>query len=1216
MEQKIAELNSPQMASMLKEAILSQEIVTPDSLDQLLANRDNDVDQAKKQIQAICYAVDYQKKALVVFDTYTNQTLHEIPLPSQYKSFNPDEFDSWGTSISIMGLDEIQKEYDIPFDKNSLYGLAIAGEKIYLYNSDIEKQNFLAVTDKFIFGANSKIKNSSLPYDMYFSKNREILCLANRDEGKINIFSTKENKFIDEVSIRAVGSLKAINIAISDSKKTIYITDNQSPIINTYDLNTKKLTKKNLALLGILGNICLSSDEKTLFTIILKPEPNFKALDIENFNELKAFTPKGDFFSLGDSPCDLVAVAPNSHFVFYMTYLNDPNPFTPVITVVDIEKNKAIKRFSIKDETKPILLSFLAENPIGAVNKTLEELLVENGYFTFNRLRDFKLALLNNNEDAVSKIRGQLATDKEEAEVAIEDEVEVETEIIEIEPMKKEEPQIVVGKPVPKKTKHVIIPVQANKQIKEILVGSFWQKTEIDLTELEEEQDRLEKTADMIRKKLEYYDLEIVDIKNYFGRYSMETIIQRDYILEMLHEEESIKRQKITSAPTNCSNCTAPLYGAWECPVCGLVYEKPEDAIKRKLASFEPIANLPKGHFFVLDQEKGLLLEMDNYRVPIWSVSKDDLEIKSITRAYRLDNKNTMIFDKEGNHIFEISPRGREVWKFDLNNENTDVTYSEAFSILEDSELILADTHAHTMIEFTLDGKIVWSYGSKGNSGKEHGFLNTPTDVQKTYEGTYLITDSANNRVLEVKREINVEKGEYEVKIIWEYSEGLNNPVQAFKEIDGDILILDKGNKRIVKININKGVIWEYSTSNQPENHKIDHPQSFLRMKNKDIVIVGDNKVVEVFQDKFDGKVIWSESLDDLEARITLRVTKDGIKKSKEDTKVSGRFGKSAHDLFTEKTAKKKTINASHYMRKKGEKAEEELIVDEKKEELERIIEERKKANERKFEGEKPSVIFSEGKEPLPFPVLIIDKNENRIILSNRNAEIKWQYGDLASHHLIRPQSLEITPDRTIIVGDTTRAFELNIVTKKVLWEHEGRVKYAIKLKTGNFLVCDEKTSSVLELDQANNIIWAHKEERTPTHAVRLSNGNTLITISASHYVKEVNPKGEVVWMFGGIKKVGSDQNHLSAPEHASRLTNGNTLIADTRNSRVIEVSPEGEVVWKYQGNSQMLLISPTYATRLKDGNTYIVHSNYKHILEVDSEGKQVWRLIMPAAKK
>ncbi|GIW22283.1 MAG: hypothetical protein KatS3mg068_1290 [Candidatus Sericytochromatia bacterium] len=59
-----------------------------------------------------------------------------------------------------------------------------------------------------------------------------------------------------------------------------------------------------------------------------------------------------------------------------MTYLNDPNPYTPVITVIDLEKGKASKRFSIKDETKPILIGFYEENKLGLVNISLEKFLV------------------------------------------------------------------------------------------------------------------------------------------------------------------------------------------------------------------------------------------------------------------------------------------------------------------------------------------------------------------------------------------------------------------------------------------------------------------------------------------------------------------------------------------------------------------------------------------------------------------------------------------------------------------------------------------------------------------------------------------------------------------------------------------------------------------------------------------------------------------------
>ena len=1223
MDQKLAELNSEEMSLLLKDSLVEQGLISQETLDTILSERDENVEVAKKQIQAICYAIDYKQNKLIVFDTCTNETLFSTDMPSKAKRYNQDEFETWGTSIAILGLEEIQKEGDIPFNKNSLYGIAFNDEKTYLYNSDLNKQRMLALTDKYIFGANAKAKNSSLPYDLFLSKNKKLLCISNRDEGTVYIFDIKERKFIHEISIRAAGSTKCINITISDSKKLIYLTDNQSPVLYSYELDTKKLNKKSLSNLGILGNICLTPDEKAIYTIIIKPEQGFKLLNADTFEELKSLPPKGDFFSLGDAPCDLLTLSPDNKNIFYMTYLNDPSPYTPVITVIDIEKNKAVKRFSIKDETKPINLAFKDENPVGIANKSFEEALVEKGEFTFNKLRDLKLALMNNNEEEIAKLKKQMQQEMGEkkgiSENTEEGEAkEVEHEIIDIEQIQHEEPKIVVGVPVPKKTKHVIIPMKANQQIKDILIGSFWQKTEIDLTEIAEEDKRLDQIADNIRKKLEYYDIEIIEIKNYFDRFHLETIIQRDYILEMLHEEDSIKRQKLVASPANCMNCSAPMYGAWECPVCGFTYEKPEDAIKKQIASLEPLSNLQKGYFFILDQERGIIIELDNYKIPIWSISKEDMDMKSINRVFRLDNKNTMILDKENNTLVEISPKGRESWKYEPEDEYSKLNNPSAYTILAENEILVADTDNHRIFEAHLDGEIIWEYGEKGKPGDNFNFLNFPTDIQKTYDGTYLITDSGNNRVIELKREMNIETAQYEIKVLFEYNEGFNNPTQAYKEIDGKVLVLDKGNNRLVQVDNQHGILWEFNVSNLDDIHKITNPQSFLRLKNKDILVVGNGKVIEILpNDNGGGKILLSETIESIEARTTYRVTKEDIKKSKAKygaKAYQGKFGKPKHEELAEKKeTKKKTGSIAHYMRKVGDgKTEEELIVDEKNQELEKLIEERRQSLNGKFEGENPHVLLTPHKEVLPLPVLIIDKNKNRLLVANRAGDILWMYGELKEHKLIKPQNIEITSDKTIILTDVDKVVEIKMSNRKIIWKYDCRARFATKLKNGNILLCDEKNFKVIELDREYNIVWEQKQEKSPTHAVRLSNGNTLITASSSHTVREINEAGEVVWLFGENKKAGNGDHHLSYPEHASRLANGNTLITDTKNARILEISPEGEPVWRYKGNSSSLITLPTYSARLKDGNTYIIHSNYKHILEVDQNGSQVWRMVMP----
>jgi DNA-binding beta-propeller fold protein YncE len=1225
LDQKLEELNSGEMSELLKESLVNQSLVEKEIMDQIISERDKAIDEAKKQIQATCYLVDYQTKKLRVFDTYTNQDIALVELPNKNFNFNPDDFDQWGTSVVINDLEEIQKEGDIPFHLSHKYGLAIQNDICYLYNTDIEKQGLLAITNQFIFGGNHKSKSSNLPYDMYFSPDYKILCLSNRDEGKVYIFDTKTNTFTDDISVRSSGSHKTINVSIAPKLGKIFITDNATTNVTVYDIPTKKMIKKNLGS-GILGNICITPNEDSLYVVITKPESNLKSFNPNTFDEIKSFAPKGEYFSLSDDPCDLLTISSDKKYLFSMTYLNEPVPFTPVLTAIDLEKKKAVKRFSIKDETKPITIAFKAENPIGIANKSLEEILVEKGMFTFNKLRDMKLSILaakDKGEDSLIK------TSEESEEENKEEFVEVEQQALEIEPMKEAPPPEYGDGIIPKKTKHVIIPVAANKQIADILIGSFWQQHEIDLTENKEHENMVNNLADSIRRKIEYYDLEIVNKKNFVENYSMETIIQREFILEMLHEEESIKRQQVTSSPSHCMNCASPMYGAWECPVCGFTYEKPEDALRRKIASLEPLANLQKGHFFVLDSDNGILMEVDNYKIPIWLVTKEAVELQSISQAFRLDNKNTLILDGVSGNWIELSPKGRVVWQYikeDEEKPQTILSNPNSYSITEESHLLVADTENHRVMEMDLDGNIIWQYGITGSEGIEYNALNRPTDFQKTYDETYLVVDSGNNRVIELERKLNITTGDYDLKIIWQYGnvdkisgsgEGnevnqLNKPLTAYKEIDGKIYILDAGNQRLIQVTDRNEIVWEYNTKNEHEEVNILNPIRFTKLKNKDLLIVGDGKLVQVYPSE--NKIMWYIGVDQLTQKTTYRVESEAVKKLKAKygkKAYVGKFGKAKHEEFIENKEKKKKVNVSRYMNAEGQKSTEE-INDEKAKQLEEMMNKSKEPS--KATPDKPHAITSDGFEPLPMPVLTIDKSEHKVLLLNRKAEILWSYEE-KDNKQFRPLYAEITMDKTLLVTDSARVFEVDMKSKKIIWEHPCHARSSVKLKNGNYLIPDERESKVLEVTKNHEIVWEHYCKKPPFYASRLSNNNTLITLSMGHIVEEIDSEYVTVWSFGQFEKAGNDNIHLSYPEHAARLKNGNTLITDTGNSRLIEISPLGDIVWKYAGDIKNILVAPLSATKLKDGHTYIIHANYRQIIEIDNDKKLVWKLVLPSKK-
>ncbi len=1217
--------NSEEMTTMLKKALVNKSLVQNDVIEEIIKERDQALDEARKFIQGTCYSIDYKKKKLRVFDTYTNQDISLVDLPGNSGKFDPDEFDTWGTSAVIINLDELQKEGDIPFHKEADYGLAIRGNKSYLHNPEIEKQNLLAITNQYIFGGKPKGKNSNLPFDMYLSRDNKTLCLSNRDQGKVYIFDTVSNTFTDEINVRQAGSSsKTINVAISAKNKKIFITDNSTPVLTIYETDTKKVNKKSLNS-GVLGNICLTPDENVIYVVIIKPEPNLKTFSVSDFKELKSFPPKGEYFSIGDDPCDLLTLSSDEKYVLSMTYLNDPMPFTPVLTVIDIEKSKAVKRFSIKDETKPIVIAFREENPLGGANKTLEELLVEKGLFTFNKLRELKRSImLGEGEEAEQS--------EEERKIEAEKEgfITVESQSLEIE-VKKERPKSIDLGLAPQKVKHVILPKSANKHIIEILLGNFWQRNEIDLSEIPEAYKKLEELADRTRKKLEYYDLEIIKLKNFFETYGIDTTIQRQFILEMVEEEESTSRQEVKSAPSNCVNCGAPMLGLWECMACGFSYEKPEDALRRKQASLDSLANLNKGHYFALDNESGFLLEVDNYKIPVWEVKKEELDLKSITEVVRLDNRNTLVLDTEGNTILELTPKGKTTWKYKAEDDYSSLNKPKGFSVLSNNDLLIADTDNHRVMEMDFDGTIIWQYGIKGVEGTEFNTLNSPNSIQKTYDGNYLISDTGNNRLIEISRELDTESGVYNIKKIWQYGnadnklgqgEGnglnqLNQPTMAFRNIDGDVMILDKGNKRVIEIDHNDELKWEYKTTSDQPQINIENPTRCTRLKNKDLLVIGDNKMVQVFINKTEEKIIWFSSFEELAHKTTFRVTKDGITKTKAKYGTSSRYASKFDDesnIVKKKREEKKIASTNRYMKKVEEpKVEEikpqevEILEDNTNQEVVEEITQPKKHDD------KPRIVLTKGEKVISLPILIIDKFEKRINLYNREGNTVWSYGE--NGELNNPRSVEITPNRTLLVCDEHSVFELDMVTKEKLYSHSVKACSAVYLANHNILIADESNLKVYEITKDNQIVWEYYADKPASYAIRLSNAHTLITYPLSHIVKEVDNDYNIIWSFGEENKPGNDNNHLASPEHAIRLKNGNTLITDTKNARVIEISNSGEIVWNYSGSSLTKLISPNFAHRLKDGNTYIMHTNHRQIIEISSDSKVVWRIIMPSKK-
>ena len=131
-----------------------------------------------------------------------------------------------------------------------------------------------------------------------------------------------------------------------------------------------------------------------------------------------------------------------------------------------------------------------------------------------------------------------------------------------------------------------------------------------------------------------------------------------------------------------------------------------------------------------------------------------------------------------------------------------------------------------------------------------------------------------------------------------------------------------------------------------------------------------------------------------------------------------------------------------------------------------------------------------------------------------------------------------------------------------------GQFRRARVTAQGTYLVSSMSMNRVVEYDRDFKEIWRY-EIPSPWAAVRLKSGNTLITDEKESLTREVNPKGETVWEFRCKTDLPDAYQFASAPQTCTRLANGNTIFTSRgkggHGPQLIEVTPAKKVVWVLQ---------------------------------------------------
>ncbi len=276
---------------------------------------------------------------------------------------------------------------------------------------------------------------------------------------------------------------------------------------------------------------------------------------------------------------------------------------------------------------------------------------------------------------------------------------------------------------------------------------------------------------------------------------------------------------------------------------------------------------------------------------------------------------------------------------------------------------------------------------------------------------------------------------------------------------------------------------------------------------------------------------------------------------------------------------------------------------------------------------------------PLPYPVLIADQGNHRLLLVSPTKKVLWQYPPSgpkapAAAGAAPAEFVSFAPDggSVIATGEHESVLErIDFYTRTVLW-HFGQVGHAgggssrldrptagYLLKNGNVLVADVGNCRELLINPAGRVaaVWGQPQSgfcQTDT-ARRLfgypngdqpqANGDILMTFGSGDRIALLSSQGAVIWdkpaptLYGGV---ASD---------AQMAAGGDVLITGYGHpGAVVLWNPQtGAVLWQYHVTSGPgALADPTLALPLPGGNVLVTDSGNNRVVVIDPQtGAIVW---------
>lgn len=889
--------------------------ISREKLQQRVQEQTQQYQKALSQLQGQSYVMELHQHELRIQQTLegtrlNSLSLHDTPLPVD------TPFHRWGEHVVIVDANQPEFLETLYWKPHEHIGLTLFQSpsettQAMIFSHRLEELNHLPLSYNLIDPRIYGLDNQSGPYDFFLSENDPILFISDRSAGDIYLIDTQSHKMRDVFTLRDHVSTHPLILAPDTQKNKVYYVDAQHTQVGILDYQAGTLEELDLASDDYKGRpVHLVRHQQTLYVLStpLKQSdlPTLHVIDTESWETREVLTLPAPLYSqFHDCAANPMNISPDGKHIVLLT---EKNPHSELLWI-STDTHEIVERSILPGHPYPVQITFGQANPLQPFRKNLAQLLVEAGDIQENTL--LKLFPLDDDDADDSAVELILPEDDETPdETAAGESNETErnpkTNPVPSTPdvlaairernaqqkVKNEAARLFLSPierlqslPEAQPAETIALPKSASADILQILTGSFYQHFGIDLEAHPEALKRLKETAEDLRERLQTHSLLPVVIPDLLPEKTLKTLLLRESILTLQAIHDTPDKHLYNTPPTHCPACQSPLLGRWDCEACGMELLNPQRFQARKHTSVRSQTWLPPDYFAISDAQSGRLLLVDTRRFQYvtWQMDFRQLpELKEPWDMLWLENLHFLVTDRGGKQVVECTQGGRMVWQY----QAIDPKYAlekPVYSTLYQHEngqrrYLIVDQEKHCVIESDREHQIHWSFGEaplpeQDISGRAQAIskdpedwpeksLYQPTHVQFTPQGTYLISDTGRNRVIEVDGQRIVQS--------WGKNLQLQAPVGAQRLLDGKTLIVDAGNQRILELD-KAGEIWRETTyyhEGMDSRFYMPQPHKIIRRENQNVVLIDSNRVMEI--DPLSKRIVWFSFLHELRLEIEL----------------------------------------------------------------------------------------------------------------------------------------------------------------------------------------------------------------------------------------------------------------------------------------------------------------------------------------------------------